>query len=364
MTEKREPAFKLDMPFGKALARYARAKPMEIMANASDKERSKVEPTQGELELVHYETPEGSADFTLDPSNETLWATQQQMADAFGITTSTVRGHLASIYKESELDRTSVEREFRAIGSDGKLYKHLQYGLDAILSVGYRVSSRRGTAFRKWASGVLKDYLVQGFALNEARLKDDPHALRELAARVRAIRSDEKNIYRGVRDTFAFGSSDYDSQSEDARRFFTRLQDKFLYAITGRTAAQVILDRADADQHNMGLQAIKGQKPTSSDIHVGKNYLNESELYSLHILCEQFLLFVELRAMRGAGLTMIEMGEKFDDLLAVQEVPIFRDYDDYLKGRAKAHAEREYAVWKQQLSAPANKSISKSKKAG
>ena len=364
MTEKRDRPFKLDATFGEALSRYVRTKPDELRDADEQKRGSKMEPNQAELELVHYETPDCTADLTLDPSNETVWATRTQIAELYGIAPNTLSEHVGNIFREGELEEDSVSRKFRSTGKDGKLYNTLHYNLDLILSVGYRVSSTRATKFRQWVTKVLKDYLVQGFALNEARLQDDPRALRQLAARVRAIRSEEKNIYSGVRDTFAFGSSDYDSQSEASRRFYARLQDKFLYAITGKTAAQVILDRADAEQHNMGLQAIKGQRPTRVDIHTGKNYLNESELYSLHILCEQFLLFVELRAMRGAGLTMTEMSEKFDDLLAVQDVPIFRDYDDYLKARAKAHAEREFAAWKQQLAAPASKAVGKSKKAG
>ena len=254
-------------------------------------------------------------------------------------------GHLASIYKEGELDRALVEREFRATGSDGKLYKHLRYGLDAILSVGYRVSSKRGTAFRKWASGVLKDYLVQGFALNEARLKDDPTTLRQLAAKVRALRADEMNVYLGVREIFKFGASDYDPKSEITRRFYTRLQDKFIYAVTGKPAAQIVYERADAAEPNMGLQTMKGTHPTLADAQIGKNYLKEDELYSLHILCEQFLLFAELRFARGVGLTMQEMDRKFDELLQVQGVPIFKQYESYVKDKALEHAGRELELY-------------------
>lgn len=216
-----------------------------------------MKPSQGELELVRYQTPECSADFTLDPSNETLWATQQQIADAFGISTSTVRGHLQNIFKDGELEPSTVARQFRATASDGRVYNYLQYSLDAVLSVGYRVSSKRATAFRRWATQTLKDYIVQGFALDEQRLRDDPNALRELAAQVRALRSDEKNIYSAVRDVFAFASTDYDSGSQAAKTFFARLQDKFTYAITGQESAEILLERADHTLRNMGLHTMK-----------------------------------------------------------------------------------------------------------
>ena len=345
MSGKREPPFKLDMPFGEALSRYARTKSEDLTTKTNKGGTARVEPSQNELELVHYETAEGTADFTLDPSNETLWATQQQMADVFSISTNTVGEHLGNIFREGELDQAATTRKFRGVSKNGREINLLHYSLDAILSVGYRVSTKRGTAFRKWATGVLKNYLVQGFALNEARLKDDPKALRELAARVRALRADEMNVYLGVRDTFKFGASDYDAKSDITRRFYARLQDKFIYAVTGKTAAQIVLERADAGEPNMGLQSMKGTQPTLSDAQIGKNYLSESELYNLHIICEQFLLFAELRFARGMGLTMKEMDEKFDDLLEVQGVPIFKQYESYVKNKAIAHARRELELF-------------------
>lgn len=308
-----------------------------------------MEPAQGELQLVHYQTPECQTDFQLDPSNETVWATQQQMADTFGISTSTVRGHLTNIFKEGELDERSVAREFRATGSDGKLYRHLAYSLDAILSVGYRVSSKRATAFRQWATGVLKNYIVQGFALDERRLKDDPKALRELAAKVRALRADEKNIYQGVRDAFALGSVDYDKGAPEVRSFYARLQDRFLHAVTGKTAAEIKLDRADHRKPAMGLSSMKGELPERADADTGKNYLYEDELYSLHILCEQFLLFVESKAIRGQALTMSEMAAKFEDLLQVQGHAVFPEYKEYLAQKAKSHAQREFDLWRERV---------------
>ena len=342
MTEKRknEPPLKLNMDFNEALERFSKVRPDELGVP---------EPRQGELELIHYEDGGCAADFRLDPSNETVWATQQQIADTFGITTSTVRGHLTNIFKDGELDEKSVARYSRAPGQDGKLYKTLEYSLDAILSVGYRVSSKRATAFRRWATQTLKDYIVQGFALDEARLRNDPKALRELAAKVRSLRAGEVQIYQAVRDAFKIGSADYDKDSQLTRSFYAKLQDKFLFAITGKTASQIILERADGKQPNMGLASIGNKNPALTDAKVGKNYLDGDELYALHILCEQFLLFIESRSLRGQALTMAEMASKFDELIAVQGHPVFKEYRDYLKDRAMAHAEREFAAYKSEV---------------
>jgi len=350
MTSKREPPFKLDMSFSEALTRFASTRPDELQLSASLVKGSKMEqPKQGELQLVHYDGQEGQADFALDPSNETVWATQAQIAEAFGIAPNTVTEHLKRIFADGELDEASTTRKFRAVGPNGKEYNYLHYNLEAILSVGYRVSSKRATAFRQWATRTLKDYIVQGFAIDEARLRDDPKALRELAARVRALRSDEKNIYQAVRDVFAFSTLDYDKDSPQVRSFYARLQDKFLHAVTGMTAAEIKLDRADHRKPSMGLLDVKGEYPVRTDIDTGKNYLNEDELYALHILCEQFLLFVESKAIRGQQLTMSQLSSKFDELLRVQGHAIFTDYKDYLVQKAKTHAHREFDLWRDRV---------------
>jgi hypothetical protein len=345
MTDKREKPFRLDMPFGEALGRFVATRPDEVEKAIQLGRPGDMEPKQGELQLVHYNAQECQADFALDPSNETVWATQAQIAAAFGIAENTVTGHLKTIFREGELDENSVARKFRARGKDGKEYNLLHFSLDAILSVGYRVSSKRATAFRQWATQTLKDYIIQGFALDEQRLRDDPQALRDLAARVRALRADEKNIYQGVRDVFAFGSSDYDKDAPAVRSFYAKVQDKFLHAITGKTASEIKLERANHRKPAMGLTDMKGDYPTRVDVGTGKNYLREDELYALHILCEQFLLFVESKAIRGQKMTMVELSTKFDDLLRFQGHAVFPEYKDYLKDKANAHAMREYDAW-------------------
>ena len=306
-------------------------------------------PAQGELEFVHYDAPGFSTDFSLDPTNETVWATQSQIAALFGVTAKTVSEHLRNIFREGELDESAVVRKFRTTAEDGKNYIHLHYNLDAVLSVGYRVSSKKATAFRRWATQTLRDYIVQGFALNEARLKDDPAALHELAAKVRALRADEQNVYGAVRDVFAFGSIDYDPKSQAAQSFFARLQDKFTYAITGQESSEVLLERANHLLVNMGLTSFTGKSPQMRDVTVAKNYMSEDELYALHILCEQFLLFVESRAIRGNHLTMAEMLTKFDELLKVQGHPVFTSYKKYIAQKAKNHAVRELELYRDRM---------------
>ncbi len=313
-----------------------------------------MQPSQGELQLVHYKTAECQADFSLDPTNETMWATQQQIADAFGITTNTVGEHLKNIFRESELDEAAVSRKFRATGKDGKVYNYLHYNLEAILSVGYRVSSKRATAFRQFATGVLKSYLTQGFAINEARLQDDPHALKELAAKVRALRADEINVYKAVRDVFAFASSDYSKDSPDVPKFFAKLQDKFTYAVTGQLSSQILLERANHLLRDVGMTSMKGSRPSHADVQKAKNYLDKDEIYQLHLLCEQFLLFVETAALRGRKLTMQELSTKFDELIRLIGFPVFSEYRDALAERARRHVIRELELYQNRMVAERN----------
>ena len=306
---------------------------------------------QPELPLVQYEGQDCIAQFTLDASNETVWATQQQIADAFGISTNTVGEHLGNIFRTWELDQSVTTRKFRGVSKNGREINLLHYSLDAILSVGYRVSSKRATAFRRWATQTLKDYLTKGYALNETVLRQKPEALRELAARVREMRADERTMYEGVREIFAAATTDYNKDSEVARIFFAKLQDKFIFAVTGIVSAQVVLQRADSQEPNMGLKVIKGQRPTRADARIGKNYLDQDELYQLRILSEQFLLFVESRALRGQPLTMVDLAKKFDELLRLQGHEVFDRYPPYYtRERANDYADQELASYKRRIS--------------
>lgn len=351
-TGKREKPFKLDMPFGEALARFAGTRPDEIKEPFRTQQQASMESAQGEFQLVRYQTSECQADFTLDPSNETVWATEQQMSSLFGVGIPAISKHISNIYGDAELDPKATLSKMEIVRQEGarsvkRLIDH--YNLDMILSVGYRVSSTKATAFRRWATQTLKDYIVQGFAINEARLKDDPHALRELAAKVRTLRSDEMNVYKAVRDVFAFASSDYVKGAPDLDKFFAKLQDKFTYAITGQLSSRILLERANHLLHDVGLTSKTGNKPSHADVQKAKNYLDKDELYALHILCEQFLLFIESAALRGKQLTMRELSDKFDDLLRLIGHPVFTEYRDALAERAKRHAINELGLYQNRL---------------
>lgn len=304
---------------------------------------------QLELELVQYRLGNQAINFNLDIDHDTVWATQDQIADLYERDKSVVAKHIKAIFDEGELDEKSVMAIFATTASDGKNYQVQHYNLDMILSVGYRVSSPKATKFRQWATATLKSYIVDGYAINEARLKDSPQALRKLAARIRELRSDEKNIYASVRDCFKEASTDYDSQSKECRSFFALMQDKFLYAVTQSTASQLILGRADRKSANMGIASFAGNQPTVTEAQIGKNYLQTDELYILHILCEQFLLYAESSAIRGKTLTMADLTAKLDSLLSVNDYPVFKGYKDYLRDKAINHAKAEYAMWQRRL---------------
>jgi hypothetical protein len=305
--------------------------------------------TQLELALVRFRSEKSDIEFNIDITQETVWASQAQMADLFDIDRSVITKHLKNIFESKELSEDRVCAEFAHTGADGKTYQVKHYNLDAILSVGYRVSSAKATAFRQWATKTLRAYIVDGFALNETRLRDDPHALKKLAAKVRALRADEKNIYASVRECFKISASDYDKDSQETKSFYALLQDKFHFAVAGRTASQIILDRADHLQVDMGLKTMKGSIPALNDATVAKNYLDHDELYTLHLLCEQFLLYAESRALRGQKMTMGELSRKLDALLVTNEYPVFREYKDYLRTRAVQHAQAELASYLRQL---------------
>jgi hypothetical protein len=358
----------IDAPFDAVANAMVAGRPVDKDLEDALSRLSLADPTQGiepdtpdetqnpqfqlKLETVSFS---GDADLgpvenlTLDAERDTIWANTDQMSKLFGRKTNTIIEHLQNIFREGELDQATVARKFRVTAKDGRNYSVLHYNLDTILSVGYRVSSKQATKFRQWATEILKRYIVQGYALDERRLDNDPSALRRLAADVRTLRTKEKNIYQAVRECFKISSSDYQPNAQETKSFYAKLQDKFTFAITGQTSSQVILDRADGLKDFMGLTATSHGRPTKADATIGKNYLDPDELYALHLLCEQFLLFAESKAIRGHELTMAGMSEKFDELLAVQGYPVFSEYGDYLKAAAIKHAEHELDVYRHRM---------------
>ena len=320
---------------------------LDMIRKAAAKSAAKASEVAAQLELslVHFREKDLDIAFNFDISKETIWATQAQMAELFGREVSTINEHIKTVLREGELSEDSVIRKFPITAGDGKTYDTNHYNLDMVLSVGYRVSSTKATKFRQWATQTLKAYLTDGFVINEKRMSEDSRALGKLAATVRKIRSDEKNIFRAVRDCFAAMASDYDHASPAARHFFARLQDKFVYAVNEKTSAQVVLERADGRKPVMGMTSLD-RMPTAKDAVVGKNYLDSDELYAMHIICEQFLLFVETKAIRGQAMTMIELGQKFNDLLEVSDYPVFPGYGDPLRGEANEHALAELELFR------------------
>ena len=307
---------------------------------------------QLELELVQYKLGNSSINFNLDLDHETVWASAKQIAELFDRDADTVNHHIRGIYEDGELDEAATSAKFAVVQNEGGrsvTRQVVHYDLDVILGVGFRAKSPRASEFRKWAMATLRAYVVDGYAINEGRLKDDPRALRQLAAKIRALRSDEINIYAAVRDCFKEASSDYDAGSKACRSFYALMQDKFLYAVTQSTASQLILGRADRKSANMGVTSFAGNMPSVSEAQIGKNYLQSDELYILHILCEQFLLYAESSAIRGKTLTMADLTAKLDSLLSVNDYPVFKGYKDYLRDKAINHAKTEYAMWQRRL---------------
>lgn len=299
---------------------------------------------QVEIKSVHYKTGTREIPFNVDLTAETVWATQNQIADLYGRDKSTVSEHIKQILNEKELDENAVVGKFPTTGADGKVYEVRQYNLQMILAVGFRISSPEAAAFRRWASETLHAYLKDGYVINERRLRSDPQAADNLATRLRAIRAEEKHVYASVRDFFKEASADYDPSSRTCKSFYAVLQDKFHYAITAMTAQEIILDRADHKEPNMGIQTFEGNLPNVVEAKTGKNYLDADELYTLHLLAEQFLLFVQSKAVRRKAMTMTELAKKLDELIAVNDYEVFPGYKPGRnKTMADRHATEEYA---------------------
>jgi hypothetical protein len=271
-------------------------------------------------EIILYRTDDGKDAVQLRIEGETVWLSLNQIAALFERDKSVISRHLKTIFDDGELDRRSVVAEFATTAADGKTYQVEHYNLDMILAVGYRVRSPRGVQFRRWATTTLREYLVKGFVMNDERLKDPAFDyFDELLERIRDIRASEKRFYQKVRDLFAETSADYDGSSATARRFFQTIQNKMLYAVTGHTAAELIVARADPDQPNMGLTTWSGKRVRKQDVVTAKNYLNEDEVSELNRLVTMFLDFAEDRAKRRQQITMNEWVTQTDRFLDFNE---------------------------------------------
>jgi len=272
---------------------------------------------------------------------ETVWLSQRQMAELFDKDVRTVNEHIQNIFEEAELQRDGTIRNFRIVQTEGKreVTREVEfYNLDVIISVGYRVKSRRGTQFRIWATQTLREYILKGFALDDERLKKGSPFFDELLGRIRSIRASERLFYQKVLDLFAT-SQDYDRRTAEAEHFFAMVQNKMHWAAHGHTAAEVIAERANAEKPNMGLTSWKGTRPRRDDAGVAKNYLQKEEIEILERLVTQFLDFGELQALTKKAMRMVDWTRKLDAFLTVND----RDLLPGL-GRVSAQLAQELAA--------------------
>ena len=258
-------------------------------------------------DLILYTTEDGRSQIKLRADQQTVWLTQLEMADLFDATKQNISLHLKNVFEDGELDEVSVVKESLTTAADGKRYQMLLYNLDAILAVGYRVRSPRGVQFRRWASTILKEYLLKGFVIDDDRLKNPdgrPDYFDQMLERIRDIRASEKRFYQKVRDLFSL-SSDYDKTDKATQVFFATVQNLLIYAVTRKTAAELITARANPTDPHFGLLAWKGDKVRKADIVVAKNYLTEDEVDTLNRLVVIFLETAELRAKSKQETRMI-----------------------------------------------------------
>lgn len=272
-------------------------------------------------QLILYQTEDGQTQIQVVMQGDTVWLTQKEMAELFQRDQSVISRHINNVFKEGELEAESSMHFLHIANSDKPV---AFYNLDVIISVGYRVKSHRGTQFRIWATGALREYLVKGFVLNDARLEgSERNYFDELVERVRRIRTSEQQFYRKVLDIFAT-SIDYDPKAAQAQEFFATVQNKFHYAIHGRTAAELISERVNSQSPAMGLTNWSGQVVTAKESRIAKNYLQELELKRLNLLVEQFLAYAELQAVEQRPIYMQQWVQKLDDFLRFNEKAVLQ----------------------------------------
>lgn len=298
-------------------------------------------------DLIIYNTDDGQANVSLLAKDGTVWCTQAQMAELFNVQKAAISKHLKNLFEDGEVDKNSVVSILETTAADGKKYNVAFYSLDMILAVGFRVRSPRGTQFRRWANSTLKEYLQKGFVLNNERLKNPdgrPDYFDELLAKIRDIRASEKRFYQKLRDLFAL-SSDYDKTDRSAISFFSEVQNKLIYGVTGRTAAELILDRADAAKPNMALAFWQGGIVRRKDIYTAKNYLTADELDSLNRLVTIFLESAEFRVKLRKDLTLSFWREEADRLLTSYGIPVLASAGTVSHKQMMNHVDAVYAAF-------------------
>lgn len=299
-------------------------------------------------QIILYQTQGGESKIEVRLANESVWLTADQMAELFQRNKSTISRHIKNILEVGELQRDSVVAENATTASDGKTYSVAFYNLDMIISVGYRVNSYRGVQFRQWATQVLKEYMIKGFALNDELLKNagQGNYFDELLARIRDIRSSEKMFYRKILEIYAL-SIDYDPRTEITQQFFKTVQNKMHFSAHGHTAAEVIYLRADADKDFMGLTTWRGIMPTRHEAEIAKNYLSEEELNILNRIVNLYLDFAELQAESHVPMYMKDWIKKLDDFLKLSGKELLTHAGSISAEMAKEKANMEYDRFKE-----------------
>ena len=303
-----------------------------------------------EIKYLIYNTPQEAVTISAVVKGETIWLTQKAMAELFDCSTDNISLHLKNIFAEGELDRNSVTEKISATATDGKNYLTQFYNLDAIISVGYRVNSRKATQFRIWATSVLKEYMIKGFAMDDERLKQGEEAFgkdyfRELLERVRSIRASERRIWLQITDIFAECSIDYDKEADITKDFYAMVQNKFHYAITGKTAAEIINTSADKTKDHMGLTTWKNApdgRILKSDVTVAKNYLEEKQIRQLERLVTGFFDYIEDLIERENTFTMEEFAKSINEFLDFRKYDILKGKGSISKKQAEHKAKAEY----------------------
>ncbi|MFQ7289763.1 MAG: virulence RhuM family protein [Lacrimispora saccharolytica] len=319
---------------------------------AEDKNR----PDQSQGEIVIYQAEDGLTKVECRFVDETVWLTQQQMAELFHTSRSNIVEHIGHIYEEGELDEVSTCRKFRQVRMEGnrQVARELPfYNLDMIISLGYRVKSLIATQFRRWATERLKEYMIKGFTMDDERLKNlgGGNYWRELLERIRDIRSSEKVMYRQVLDLYAT-SVDYNPRSAESVAFFKMVQNKLHYAAHGHTAAEVIYERADADKPFMGLTTFSGDFPTAKDIGIAKNYLTEEELRVLNQMVSGYFDFAEVQAIRHRPMYMSDYVEQLDNILRATGEEVLTHAGKISHAQAMEKAKAEYKRYQAQTLSP------------
>ena len=304
-------------------------------------------------ETYLYKTSEGIVTAEVYLSEDTIWATQKEIAKLFGVSIPTINEHLKNIFNDEELEKNSVIRKSLITAVDGKKYNTNLYNLDAIISVGYRVNSKKASYFRKWATQILKEYMIKGFALNDEALKNGgilgKDYFEELIIRIREIRLSEYRLYEKILEIYAQCSYDYNKDADITKEFFANVQNKLHYALTGQTAAELIKNRADHTKPHMGLNAWKSSpdgKIYSYDITVAKNYLSDEEIENLRILVDSFLNVAELRARNRIPTSMAEWAGLLEDFIKLNQYPILDGNGNISKRDADIHAKKEYELYR------------------